>query len=82
MQKRHFYGALQDISNMCQPAELIGRSDVDDGRIPETMSQAAMKMVLDRTGGIKEDDLVANFGATTARPLCTRRAGSVPRSTT
>ena len=61
MQKRHFYGALQDISNMCQPAELIGRSDVDDGRIPETMSQAAMKMVLDRTGGIKEDDLVANF---------------------
>jgi hypothetical protein len=53
MRKRHFYRAVQDISDMCRPAELIGRSDVDDGRIPETMSQAAMKMVLDRTVGIK-----------------------------
>ena len=61
MRKRHFYRAVQDITDMCQPAELSGRSDVDDGRILETMSQAAMKMVLDRTGRIREDNSVANF---------------------
>jgi hypothetical protein len=42
-------------------AELIGRSDVNDGRIAETTSQAAMKMVLDRTDGIKESGSVANY---------------------
>jgi hypothetical protein len=61
MRKPHFYRAVQDISNMCRPAELIGRSDVDDGRVAEITSQAAMKMVLGRTGGIKESDSVANF---------------------
>lgn len=61
VRKRYFYRAVQDISDMCRPAELIGRSDEDDSRIPEAMSQAAMKMVLDRTVGIKEGDSVANF---------------------
>ena len=61
IRKPDFYRAVQDISNMCQPAEPIGRSDVDDCRIAESTSQAAMKMVLDRTDGIKEEDLVGNF---------------------
>jgi hypothetical protein len=40
--KPDFYRAVQDISNMCQPTESIGRSDVDDCLIAETTSQAAM----------------------------------------
>jgi hypothetical protein len=61
MRKPEFYRAVQDISKMCQPAELIGRSDIDDSRIAEATSQAAIKMVLDRTEGIKEHDPVGNF---------------------
>jgi len=60
-QKPDFYRAVQDISNMCQPAGLIGRSDVDNCLIAETRSQAAMKMVLERTGGIRDEDLIGNF---------------------
>jgi hypothetical protein len=61
MRKPNFYRAVQDISKKCQPAELTGRSDVDDDRIAETTSQAAMQMVLDRTSGIKADDRVGSF---------------------
>ena len=63
VRKPHFYSAVEDISKKCQPAGLglATSTDVDDGRIAETASQAAMKMVLDRTGRIKEDDWVGNF---------------------
>ena len=60
--KPHFYRAVEDASKKCQPAELIlATSDVDDHRIAEATSQAAMKMVLDRNGRIKEDDRVGSF---------------------
>lgn len=36
MRKPDFYRTVQRISEMCQPAELIGRVDVDDSRIAET----------------------------------------------
>jgi hypothetical protein len=52
MRKPEFYRVVQDISDMCRPAEVIGRSDMDDSRIAEAASQAAMKMVLDRTEGL------------------------------
>jgi hypothetical protein len=61
MQKPHFYRAVQDISNMCRSVELSVRFDIDDCRIAETTSQAAMKMVMARTGRIKENDAVGNF---------------------
>ena len=52
MRKTEFYRVVQDISDMCRPAEVIGRADLDDSRIAEAASQAAMKMVLDRTEGL------------------------------
>jgi hypothetical protein len=58
-QKPHFYRAVEDISKKCHPAALgLAQSDVDDGRIAETTAQTAMKMVLDRTSQIREDDRV------------------------
>jgi hypothetical protein len=60
--KPHFYRAVEDVSKKCQPAELnLAQSDVDDHRIAEATSQAAMKMVLDRTAQVHKDDRVANF---------------------
>ena len=61
-QKPHFYRAVEDISKKYHPAALgLAQSDVDDGRIAETTAQTAMKMVLDRTSQIREDDRVENF---------------------
>ena len=60
--KPHFYRAVEDISKKCQPTELVlPPSDVDDHRIAEAASQAAMKMVLDRMGQVHKDDRVGNF---------------------
>jgi hypothetical protein len=62
IRKPHFYRAVEDLSKKCHPAELgLAHSDVVDSRIAKTTSQIAMKMVLDRTVQIKEDDRVGNF---------------------
>ena|ERR1700710_212446 len=60
--KPHFYRAVEDVSKKCQPAEMdLALSDVDDHRIAEATSHAAMKMVLDRMVQMHEDDRVGNF---------------------
>ena len=60
--KPHFYRAVEDASSTCQPAQLnLAQSDVEDNRIAEATSQAAMKMVLDRIVQMHEDDRVGNF---------------------
>jgi hypothetical protein len=61
MGKAAFYRAVQDISDMCQQANLDSGSIADDASVAEAISQAAMKMVLDRTGRIRQDDSVAGF---------------------
>ena len=48
IQKPHVYRAVEDISRKCHPAEL----GLDDSRIAETTSQAAIKMVLIHLGKI------------------------------
>ena len=60
--KPRFYRAVEDVSKKCQPTEFsLAQSDVDDRRIAEAASQAAMKMVLDRMIRVREDDRVGNF---------------------
>jgi len=59
--KPHFYRAVEDVSQKCQPAEDLASSDVDDIRIAEATSQAAMKMVLDRMVQVHDDDRGGNF---------------------
>ena len=60
--KPHFYRAVEDVSKKCHPTELtLTQSDVEDDRIAELTSQAAMKMVLDRMVQVHEDDRVGNF---------------------
>ena len=60
--KPQFYRAVEDVSKKCHPVEIgLSRTDVDDARIAETTSQAAVQMVLDRTNRIKENDRVGNF---------------------
>ena len=60
--KPHFYRAVEDVSSKCQPAELnLAQSDVEDHRIAEATSLAAMKIVLDRKAQVNEDDRVGNF---------------------
>jgi len=62
MRKPQFYRAVEDISKKCQPADTrLAQSDLDDARIAETAYQAAMQMVLDRTGRLKKEDRVGNF---------------------
>jgi hypothetical protein len=46
---------------MCQQANLDSGSIADDASVAEAISQAAMKMVLNRTGRIRQDDSVASF---------------------
>ena len=57
MRKPQFYRALEEISKKCQPAQ----SDLDDVRVAETASEAAMQMLLDRTRRMKKEDRVGNF---------------------
>jgi len=46
--KPQFYRAVEEISKTCQPAELSSAaSSLDDSRIAEAASQAAMQMVMD-----------------------------------
>ena len=60
--KPQFYRAVDDISRKCQAAEFsLIQPDVDDGRIAEATSQAALQMVLDRAGRVSADDKVADF---------------------
>lgn len=60
--KPHFYRAVEDVSQKCHPVELdFAESGLGDSLIAEAISQAAMKMVLDRTVQIKEGDRVGNF---------------------
>jgi hypothetical protein len=60
--KPHFYRAVEDVSKKCQPTESnVVQSDLDDLRIAEETSQAAMKMALDRMASVAKDDRVGNF---------------------
>jgi hypothetical protein len=60
--KPHFYRAVDEVSKKCQPTEFsLVQSDVDDHRIAEAASQAAMKMALDRIANVDEADRVGNF---------------------
>lgn len=60
--KPHFYRAVEDASSKCQPVELnLPQSGVEDQRIAEATSLAAMKMVLERTAHASEADRVGNF---------------------
>lgn len=62
MRKLHFYRAVEDISKKCQHTEAdLAQSDLDDGRVAETASEAAMQMLLDRTSRIRKEDRVGNF---------------------
>ena len=61
-QKPQFYRAVEDISKKCHPAELsLSQPDMDDRRIAEATSQAALQMVLDRAGRFSADDKVDDF---------------------
>lgn len=60
--KPHFYRAVEDVSQKCHPPGLdVAESGLDDSLIAEATSQAAMKMVLNRTVQVKESDRVGNF---------------------
>ena len=60
--KPQFYRAVDDISRKCQSAQFsLVQPDVDDRRIAEATSQAALQMVLDRAGRVSADDKVADF---------------------
>ena len=60
--KPQYYRAVEDISMKCQSAEFsLSQPDVDDRRIAEATSQAALQMVLDRAGRVSADDKVADF---------------------
>jgi hypothetical protein len=65
--KPQFYRALEEISRNCQPAAVAG---LDDSRIAEAASQAAMQMVMDHSGrpaeGNQIDDFVTDACATVA----------------
>ena len=54
--KPQFYRAVEDISRKCQPVRL---ADLDDARIAEETSEAAINMVRDYRK--KKDDRVAEF---------------------
>ena len=45
--RAQFYRAVEDISKQCQPAGLEAQTDLDDSRIAEATSEAAIKMVLE-----------------------------------
>ena len=60
--KPQYYRAVEDISKKCQSAEFsLSQPDMDDQRIAEATSQAALQMVLDRAGRVSADDRVADF---------------------
>jgi hypothetical protein len=59
--KPHFYRAVEDVSSTCQPTGIVGLSDLDDLRVAEETSQAAMKMALGRMASVAKDDRVGNF---------------------
>ena len=60
--KPQFYRAVEDTSRKCQSAEFsLNQPDVDDRRIAEATSRAALQMVLDRAGRVSADDKVADF---------------------
>jgi hypothetical protein len=60
--KPQFYRAVEEISRKCQPAKLSSAaSDLDDSRIAEAASQAAMQMVMDHNGRLEEGNRVSDF---------------------
>ena len=62
MRKPQFYRAVDDISKKCQPEELdLAQPDLDQGRIAEATSQAAMQMVLERQRHSNQKDRVGEF---------------------
>jgi hypothetical protein len=52
--KPQFYRAVEEISRTCQPAELAA-SSLDDSRIAEAASQAAMQMVMDHSSRLDDE---------------------------
>jgi CxxC motif-containing protein (DUF1111 family) len=80
MRKPQFYRAVEDISKKCQAADIgLAQSDLDDAKIAVTACQAAMQMVLDRSGRLKKEDPVDNFvtdACATIAVACHRAAGA------
>jgi hypothetical protein len=70
--KPQFYRAVEEISRTCQPAELSSAaSSLDDSRIAEAASQAAMQMVMDHNRRLDDkgnqiSDFVTDACATVA----------------
>jgi hypothetical protein len=70
--KPQFYRAVEEISRNCQPAELSSAAaSLDDSRIAEAASQAAMQMEMDHNRRIDEEgnqisDFVTDACATVA----------------
>ena len=77
--KPQFYRAVEDISKKCHPAEPnLSQPDMDDRRLAEATSQAALQMVFDRvrrSADDKVDDFVTDACATVA--VAYRRAAGV-----
>jgi hypothetical protein len=62
--KPQFYRAVEEAAKQCQPAELaIPASELEDAKIAEATSGAAMKMVLarEKRAAQKTDDRIADF---------------------
>ncbi|MBR1156221.1 hypothetical protein [Bradyrhizobium sp. JYMT SZCCT0428] len=59
--KHQFYRAVEDVSKKCHQGESLSRTDIDDARIAENTSRAAMQLVLDRAGRLHQDDRLGNF---------------------
>ena len=56
--KPQFYRAVEEISRNCQPSAVVG---LDDSRIAEAASQAAMQMVMDHSGRQEKGNQVSDF---------------------
>ena len=59
--RAQFYRAVEDISKQCKPAGLEAQTDLDDSRIAEATSEAAIKMVLEGDARVRKDDRFGNF---------------------
>src|SRR6476469_7651315 len=57
--KARFYRAVGEASGQCNPADLAS-ADLEDAKIAEATSSAAMSIVLERAGS-KQDDRTADF---------------------
>lgn len=64
VRKPEFYRVVDYISEKCHPPDLdFSQPDLDDGRIAEATSQAAMQLLLKREKGSRKDDRGGDFVA-------------------